>query len=534
MAFQLEGIKYIGFRNEQAACYAAQAIGYITRKPAVCLTVSGPGLLHVIGGMSNAQSNCWPVIVIGGSSDQAQERLGAFQECFQVESSRLHCKMSARPPNLSSIPRFVADAVKLSTYGRPGAVYLDFPGDLLNATVSEEDTDWIPSIPEPPSTMASPCQVAKAVKLILAAEKPLFIIGKGAAYAKAEDPIRNIVNQTNIPFLPTPMGKGVVSDLHRCCVGPARSLALQKADVVVLFGARLNWMLHFGRLPRFNPDVKVIQIDISPEEFHSSLPTAVALHGDLRTVSKQLEEELVKTGHVFKDSSLWWMSLKEKVCQNREVNQRSAEDTEEPLNYYAVFHCIQETLPKNCMIISEGANTMDIGRTVFMNELPRHRLDAGTFGTMGVGFGYAIAAALWCRDNSPRKRVVCIEGDSAFGFSAMEVETMSRYKLPVIIIVVNNNGIYAGLDHGLFHDLADGSDPAITLPPTSLTPGCRYEKMAEMYGGKGYVCKSIKELHSAVENALKETSKPTIINVFISPVAQRKAQDFDWLTRAKM
>lgn len=535
IAAQRVGIKYIGMRNEQAACYAAQAIGYLTRKPGACLSVSGPGLLHTIGGMANAQSNAWPVIVIGGSSDSSQEGLGAFQECPQVEASRLFCKYAARPANLSVIPLHVEKAIRSATYGRPGAAYLDFPGDMLNRSIEEDEIESPLPLLEPPRSCAEPGEIQRAVELLCSAQRPLMIVGKGAAYARSENVINQFVKMTNIPVLATPMGKGVVDDGSVHSVGPARSLALQKADVILVAGARLNWILHFGRPPRFDSKVKIIHIDIVPEEFHNSVQSAVALPGDIGSIMSQLIEKSRSVNLKFDDNLEWWSNLRAKCSANKHFNASMAKDISVPLNYFAVLNLVQQMIPKDSIIVSEGANTMDIGRTILLNRLPRHRLDAGTFGTMGVGPAYAIAAAMYCRDYYPNKRVVCVEGDSAIGFSAMEIETMLRYNLPIIIVVVNNNGIYSGVDPETWDMLRDGQDTTIATPPLSLTPECRYEYLAKLgQGGKGFLCKTTEEISKAMTEAIQNTSGPTVLNVLISPVAQRKPQDFDWLTRAKI
>lgn len=450
MAMQKAGLKFVGMRNEQAACYAAQAIGYLTKKPGVCLVVSGPGFLHTCSGMENARINCWPLLVIGGSVSEDHEGIGGFQECRQVELSQPYCKYAARPPSASLIPMHVEKAVRLATYGRPGVCYLDFPANLLKVRVNMEETSLYYFHPEPELIFPDPTTVEKAVKLLMTAKNPLVIIGKGAAYARAENQVKNLIQLSNLPFLPTPMGKGVISDTDENCVAPARTLALQHADVILLLGARLNWMLHFGRSPRFNPDVKIIQVDICAEEMHNSVLSEVAVQSDIVPFLEQFNKSLSTSSYKFKDSEAWWKQLKEKCENNRKTVELMVQDKNPPLNYYAVFKHLHDLLPKDALIVSEGANTMDIGRTMLHNTLPRHRLDAGTFGTMGVGPGFAIAAALYCRDKFPGKKIICVEGDSAFGFSGMEIETMVRYQLPIVVVILNNGGIYSGFDQKMY------------------------------------------------------------------------------------
>nr|XP_006819313.1 PREDICTED: 2-hydroxyacyl-CoA lyase 1 [Saccoglossus kowalevskii] len=475
IAAQAVGLEYVAMRNEQAASYAASAIGYLTGRPGACLVVSGPGLVHALSGMANAMSNGWPMIVIGGSSDEDQEGMGAFQEFPQ--------------------------AVRSSIYGRPGAVYIDMAGNMVNKKVAENDVSFVQKCAAAPRMLADPDTVKEAVSLLMTSSRPLVVIGKGAAIAGAEKNVRTFIETHKLPFLPTPMGKGVIPDDHPLCVAPARSRALLKADVVVLLGARLNWILHFGIPPRFDPNTKFIQVDICPEELHNNVGNrAIGLAGHLDCV----------------------------------VQQTLASDLSVPMNYYAVFSKIRNVLPKDCIIVSEGANTMDIGRTMLPNYLPRHRLDAGSFGTMGVGLGFAIAAAIWLKDIGSTKKVVCIEGDSAFGFSGMEMETVCRYNLPIIFIVVNNNGISFGVDDDFYKQVKDMKTETSMLPPTSLLPSARYEKVIEAFGGKGYYVVTPDALENALDSCLnKHPNRPSLINVKINPTSMRKQQDFFWLTRSE-
>ncbi|CAH1116347.1 unnamed protein product [Phaedon cochleariae] len=537
MALQQADIHYIGMRNEQAACYAAQAIGYLTGTPGAVLVVSGPGLIHAFGGMANAQTNCWPVLVIGGSAPQDHEGIGGFQECNQVELARPYCKYSARPPSIALIPMHVEKAVRLTKTGRPGAAYLDFPANILSGRVSEET---IPNQYGPvaiPIIYPDPAEIEKAVAVLTQAKKPLVIVGKGAAYSRAENEVRHLIQSTDLPFLATPMGKGVIPDISPNCVASARSSALQQADVILLLGARLNWMLHFGRPQRYSPDVKIIQIDLAAEELHNSVEAAVAIQSDIKVAVEAIVRKLKEKRYTFSKRSEWWEHLIRKCQDNQRIVKAMAADETVPLNYYAVFKNVFENLPEDCIIVSEGANTMDIGRTMLLNNQPRHRLDAGTFGTMGVGLGFGIAAALYCRHNEPNKRVICVEGDSAFGFSGMEIETMVRYKLPIIIVIVNNSGIYTGMEADILNDIRDSvgvEEITKVSPPGCLSSATRYDNMMKLFGRSGYFVNTVPELRSAIKDALKTNDGPTIINVIISLTADRKPQSFNWLTESKL
>lgn len=544
IAIQQQGIKYIGMRNEQAAAYAAGAMGYLTGRPGCCLVVSGPGLIHALGGLANAQENCWPIIVIGGSSDQDQEIMGAFQEFPQVEACRMYTKFSARPSSIEAIPEYVEKAVRTSIYGRPGACYIDIPGDFVNTVVDEKNCKFRLCCPAPPMVLADTETVKNACFDLLGATRPLVIVGKGAAYSRAEKEVRSFVESQALPYLPTPMGKGVIPDNNPLCVAAARSRALLHADVILLLGARLNWQLHFGRTPRFSENVKIIQIDICAEELGNNVSSAVALHGNIAGVLNQMQDHILRNhrGTNFKhpSDSQWWKFLREKIHSNIETTKTLCTDQSIPLSYYAVFDIINKHLPDDCIVIGEGANTMDIGRTMMKNYFPRHRLDAGTFGTMGLGLGFAIAAAVFEADNAesgtPPKKVVCVQGDSAFGFSGMELETVCRYRLPIVFIVVNNNGISSGAPKQFWDGLQSKEDVYTSALPIFLSPDARYEKIIEAFGGKGYYAETADQLDSSLRTSFSNSKRgdASLINVMINPVSSRKEQEFTWLTKSKM
>ena len=519
---QKEGVGFYGFRNEQAASYAAGATGYLTRRPGCCLAVSGPGVVHALAGLANAQSNCWPLVLIGGANDSFQNGAGAFQELSQVEAARPLTKYAARPDSVARIPYYVEQAVRTSLYGRPGPVYLDLPNDLLVGEIGVDEVELPPRCPEAPASLATPESVDEAIRLLREARRPLVIVGKGAAYARAETEVRALVERTGLPFLATPMGKGVVPDDHPQSIAPARSHALRRADVVLLIGARLNWILHFGRPPRFAEDLRVIQVDCAAEEMGTNVATSAALLGDAKRIVAQLNEKIGQLGDSAGNSLQWpavrdWVAeLQAKGDENRAAVELMMNDDTEPMGYYRVLREIRDAIPEGAMIVAEGANTMDISRTVLGNNEPRSRLDAGSFGTMGVGLPQAIAAAV----AHPGRRVVAVQGDSAFGFSGMEIEVACRFKLPITVVVINNNGIASGvaeLDR----------EP---LPPWVYTPRARYEKLAEAFGGKGWFVDALSDLRPALDDALAADC-PCVVNVMIDPKATRKPQKFGWLTR---
>ena len=515
-AAQREGITYVGMRNEQSASYAAQAVGYLTGRPGACLVVSGPGVVHALAGLANAQQNGWPMILIGGASETWRNGMGAFQEERQVYIATPFSKFAHAVEHVHRIPFYVEMAVRNAIYGRPGASYLDIADDIITGKVDESRVEEAARCPDPPRTQAVPADIEKALDALRSAERPLVIIGKGMAYSRAEDEVRAFIERTKVPFLASPMGKGVMPDNHPLSVGAARSHALQNADVVFLMGARLNWIMHFGLPPRYNKNVRFIQLDIAAETIGQNAPTEVALVGDGKAIVAQINESLKKREWVYPSDTPWHTSIAEKAAANAAQIAPQLADDQAPANYYRALKDVAAWTPDDAIIIGEGASTMDIGRTQLLNSRPRHRLDAGSYGTMGIGMGFVVAAAVV----HPDKPIISVSGDSAIGFSGMEIETVCRYNLPVKIVVFNNGGIGPG--HAKHPD-----NPLKNLKPNALIYGARYDKMMEAFGGKGWFIENPKDLKAALQEAMAFKG-PALVNVMISQESARKPQQFRW------
>lgn len=419
------GIRFLAFHNEQSAGYAASAYGFLTRRPGILLTVSGPGCVHGLAGLSNAQVNTWPMVMISGSCDQADFGKGDFQELDQIAAVKPFVKFSAKATDVRQIPGLVQEVVRHSLSGRPGGCYLDLPTDVLHQTITESEAEKLllesecPLIEQIGEVQA--LDIQSAVSLLRNAERPLIVFGKGAAYSRAEDSLKKLVERTGIPFLPTPMGKGLISDTHELSATAARSLAIGRCDVAFVVGARLNWLLHFGEPPRWSKDVKFILVDVSGEEIELRKPH-LGLVGDAKQVLDLVNAEIKDDPFCFGKSHPWVEAISKKAKENVARMEIQLAKVVVPFNYFTPLKIIRDAILAEGspapILVSEGANTMDVGRAVLVQTEPRTRLDAGTWGTMGVGLGYCIAAAV----AAPGRLVVAVEGDSGFGFSAMEVE----------------------------------------------------------------------------------------------------------------
>jgi len=526
---QAEGMRMISFRHEQHAGNAAAAAGFLTQKPGICLTVSAPGFLNGLTALANATTNCFPMILISGSSEREIVDLqqGDYEEMDQLAIAKPLCKAAFRVLHAQDIGVGIARAIRSALSGRPGGVYLDLPAKLFSQTMDAEAgrQSLIKVIDPAPRQIPAPDTVQRALQVLEGAKRPVILLGKGAAYAQADADIRALVEKTGIPYLPMSMAKGLLPDTHEQSAAAARSYVLAEADVVLLVGARLNWLLSHGKGKTWGgPDPqklakKFIQIDISPTEIDSNVPIAAPLIGDIGSCVSAL---LAGIGNNWKKPPAEWTSaIAERKDKNLTKMAAQLQSTASPMNFHGALGAIREVVKNNpeAIVVNEGANTLDFARSIVDMYLPRKRLDCGTWGIMGIGMGFAVAAAV-----TTNKPVIAIEGDSAFGFSGMEVETICRYNLPVCVVVFNNNGVYKGTDV----NPTGHADPA----PTVFVKNSRYELLMEAFGGKGVVAASPAELKRALEEAVA-SGRPTLINAVIDETAGTESGRITSLNPAK-
>lgn len=507
---QAAGMRVISFRHEQNAGNAAAIAGFLTQKPGVCLTVSAPGFLNGLTALANATTNCFPMILISGSSEREIVDLqqGDYEEMDQLAIAKPLCKAAYRILRAEDIGIGVARAIRSALSGRPGGVYLDLPAKLLSQVMDAEagKKSLVKVIDPAPAQIPGKEAVDRALNLLKDAKRPLIILGKGAAYAQADDEIRNLVEKSGIPFLPMSMAKGILPDTHPQCAGAARSLVLKESDVVMLIGARLNWLLSHGKGKTWgNAPKKFIQVDIEPKEMDSNVEIAAPIVGDIGSCVSQL---LAGMGSDWPTPPADWIkTVNAKKEENIAKMAPRLMNNSVPMNFHAALGALRTVIRErpDTILVNEGANTLDLARGVIDIYKPRKRLDVGTWGVMGIGTGFSIAAAI--ETGHP---VLAVVGDSAFGFSGMEVETICRYNLPVCIVVFNNNGIYRGVEV----NPSGGPDPAITV----FVKDARYDKMMEAFGGVGAYATTPDELKRAVDAAL-DSGKPTLINAVIDPAA---------------
>ncbi len=506
---QASGIRVLSFRHEQNAGYAASIAGYLTKKPGICLTVSAPGFLNGLTALAHATTNCFPMILISGSSEREIVDLqqGDYEEMDQLAIAKPLCKAAFRVLHAQDIGIGIARAIRAAVSGRPGGVYLDLPGKLFGQVMNAEAgrKSLVKVIDAAPAQIPAPAAIKRALDVLKSAKRPLIILGKGAAYAQADNDIKAFVEKSGAPFLPMSMAKGLLPDLHPQCAGAARSTVLKDADVVMLIGARLNWLLSHGKGKTWgDAPKKFIQVDIEPKEMDSNVEIVAPVVGDIGSCVHALLEAM--GGNWTAPPAEWLDAVKKKRDDNVAKMAPRLMNNNSPMDYHGALGVLRTIIKErpDAILVNEGANTLDLARGVIDMHQPRKRIDVGTWGIMGIGMGYAIAAAI-----ETGKPVLAVEGDSAFGFSGMEVETICRYKLPICVVIFNNDGIYRGTDVN-----SAGADPATTV----FVKGSRYDKMMEAFGGVGVNATSPDELKRAV-NAAMDSGKPTLINAVIDPAA---------------
>ncbi len=517
---QGRGIKFVSFRHEQQAGMAAATHGYLTKKPGVLLTVSSLGFLNGLTATTNATVNCYPMIQISGSSvrEPIDLQQGTYEGLDQLAIAKTLVKAAYRVNKPEDIPTAVVRAYRAAVSGRPGGVYLDVTTPCLGAIMNRADADklFYEPVDLEPAIVPSAESVKRAVELIASAKKPAFLIGKGAAYAQVEDKIKELVDKTGIPYYPMSMAKGVLPDNGPLCAISCRSTIMEQADVVVLIGARLNWLLSRGK-GKWSPDTKFVQLDIDPEEIDINRPIAAPVVGDLASSLDAILAALPQ--YKLSVDPQWVPSLQaESKAKNAKFAERlTAAAPLQPMNHWSALSAIKPVLESNpdVILVNEGANTLDDTRDAVDMSLPRHRIDCATWAIMGMGMGSAVGAAV-----ATGKSVVAVEGDSAFGFSGMDFSTICRFNLPVTVVIMNNGGIYNGIGVNMSGD----GDPA----PTTLNVNARYDKLGDAFGAKTYYVTTPGQLAEALKESIA-SKRPALIDVQLAADAGKESGHIGYL-----
>lgn len=522
---QGEGIRFVGFRHEQQAGMAAATEGYLTKAPGVLMTVSSLGFLNGLTATANATVNCYPMIQISGASDptMVNMKMGTYEELDQLNTARPLVKAAFRCSKAEDIPSAVARAYRAAVSGRPGGVYIDMTTPALGQVMDREDAEKLfynavdLYSPVAPNDEA----VQRAADIIAGAKHPAILLGKGAAYARVENHLKELVEKYDIPYLPMSMAKGVMPDNGPLSALSCRSTIMEKADVVIVIGARLNWMLSFGK-GKWNPGIKFVQLDVEPQEIDVNRPIAAPVVGDMSLSLTALLKALLSRTPAFDPQWVPSLQAETKVKNAKFAARLQAAATNSPMTHWTALNTLKPIIESNTdiILVNEGANTLDDTRDTIDMSVPRHRVDCATWAIMGMGMGSAIGAAV-----ATGQRVVAIEGDSAFGFSGMDFSTICRFKLPVTVVIFNNGGIY----NGVGKPMDKTTDPA----PTTLDINARYDKLGEAFGAKTYYVTTPDELASAFKEAIA-SKEPCLIDVQLAADSGKESGHIGYLNPAPL
>jgi acetolactate synthase-1/2/3 large subunit len=486
------GVRAIDSRHEQGASMMAHAYSRLTRRPGVCMASSGPGTINMATGVANAFVDGAPLVAVGGTSPRVFFGMDAFQEVDQLSLFKPITKWATRILDAKRIPDVVATAFRQATSGRPGPVFLDLPGDVLGEVLDESSVtmpaQWKPA----PRAHGDPAAVAEAVALLARAERPLIISGSGVWWSDAGAALQTFVDATGIPFYTTPLSRGSIPEDHELAFLFARVSAFAEADVLLNVGTRFNYVIQFGRAPRFAADLKVIQVDVDPTELGHNRPADVPIFGDARAVLEQLTA--AARGKVDKGRYGAWVSRLKSVDLEKGLESEKAMSSDEvPIHPLRLCKEVRDFLRRDAILVVDGQEILNYGRQSIPTFTAGHRLNSGPFGCMGVGLPFGVGAKVAC----PDKPVVVLHGDGSYGINAMEFDTAVRHRIPILVVISNNGGWTA--------------DPKQDKPGRNLGY-TRYDKVAEDLGGYGEFVEKPHEIRPALERAAT-SGKPAVVNV---------------------
>lgn len=498
-ALDREGIRLIDVRHEQAAVFMAQGYARITGKPGIALVVPGPGVWNAVTGIANSYYGCAPVLIMAGQNKVEDFELLAFHEADPLPLVSPITKWRSRVYEAHRVPEYISIAFREALAGQPGPVFLDLPRNVLEAEVLTEDTVLPERYRSQARPWGDPDLVGKAVAMMAEAQRPLIIYGSGILWSGAHEALKRFVETTRMAAVPTPLARGCLPDDHPQSCFMSRSRATAQSDVIIFVGARINFILGFGRAPRYNPAARTIQIDIASAEIGRNRPIDLGIVGDAGAVLDQLTEQWRRSGAVHDGS--WADELKGMEAQKRERWKKRMTSSDRPINPIRLCHEIAGCLDRDAIVTIDGGEILDFARNLIPCYRAGGRLNPGVTGQLGVGIPYAISAKL----AHPERQVLCLCGDGAFGLNGMEMDTAARHGVPIVVVVSNNAcwGVCTNAQRGTF-----GADRTCG---TMLDYG-RYDLVAEALGCHGETIEDPDQIRPALQRAFG-AGRPAVLNV---------------------
>lgn len=500
-----EGIRVVDVRHEQTAGHAADGYARVTGRPGVCAVTAGPGVTDVVTAVANAQRAGVPMIVIGGAGPKILCDMGSLQDMDCVTLMRPITKWSVQVPEARRIVEYIDAAFRVAQSNVPGPVFLEMPLDLLMNMADDADLPLTAPM-VPPRPAGDPALVAKAAELLASAERPAFVVGSQVRWSPKREALRAFADAVGAPFYLNGMARGGLPQGHRGLMSRSRRFALAQADVAFVFGTPFDFRVDYGRPGTWNPNGKIVQIDLDGAELGRNRRVDVAIHGDSGLVLDQLRAALGKP----KSYDAWLASVRADEDKRQAKMLGEIQSNDSPPNPLRVCAELGKRLGKDDIVIGDGGDFVATAAYVLKLEWPQLWMDPGPLGTLGVGPGYAMAAKL----ARPEGRVVLVYGDGSFGLHALEFEAMVRQDIPVVAVIGNDAG-WTQIRRGQVELYGEQRAVATALEYT------RYDEVVRAVGGFGAWVESIDQLGPALDEAFA-SGKPACVNVKIAKSDFRK------------
>ena len=502
-----EGIAVIDTRHEQAAAHAADAYARLTRNIGVAMVAPGPGVTDAVTGVANAYAARSPMLLIGGAAPLGLRGLGALQEMEQVALLRPITKGSFTVPETRQIPEVLTTAIRTALSGRPGPVFVEIPVDLLLSTIEDRlapiPTDYVHC----PRGAADARTLAILEQLLVVAERPVVIAGGGVWWDDAAQALEAFATRAGVPVFMNGAGRGALPANHPNAFAQARSMALGRADLVLVLGTPLDFRLGYGRPPVFAEDARVVMVDGDAVELGRNRPLALGVVGDLGVVLRQAVD--VVPASMAARVAPWLDAVRAKERETRDQLAAFCAADDVPITHYRLAAEIARIVGPETIVVGDGGDVVGCASKIVALHRPGQWLDPGPLGCLGVGPSFALTAKLL----HPERPVVLIAGDGALGLNVMELETAMRFGLP-FVCVVGNDGGWGQIRNPQLSFYGEARAVATSLPVT------RFDLFAESLGARGALVREPRDIAPALDKALG-SSEVWCVNVVLDPAGYR-------------
>lgn len=496
------GIKFIGVRHEMTAAMMAEGWALTTGDFGVCTATAGPGVTNLVTGIANADRNCSPVLCMAGKAKVIEADRNELQDFNQIDLYKSMTKHARSVQETHRIPEYIGRGIAEATTGRPGPVYMEIPRDIMEGYVDESMVEYQKTYRLTNKPAGNPADIEKAAKILDEAQRPVVIAGSGAFYSKAQNELKEFVEKTGIPFFTRNAARGLVPDSHPLFVSigatghPVFAGAIQNADVVLLLGTRPGYIM---KRESFPANAKIIRVDIDAAAITDQLDVEVGIVGDVKEVLKQLTAAVKKNTH-----QGWVEALANGKAQMVEAVLPLLTSDQKPIHPARLMFEIMQRIDENTIVVIDGGDTATFGNSFLPATGPGQYMGIanGSFGPLGVGVPYAMAAKL----AHPDKKVLLLTGDGAFGYGAMEYDTAIRYGINFTTIILNDS--CWGMIKRSEAQRATEDKPFVGL----FLRDVRYDQVVEALGGYGEYVTEAAEIGAAIDRAIA-SDKPACVNV---------------------